>query len=65
MSLSLQDREVRLTAEMTRVELLGKQAPGGRGGRDAIVPVCQEPSLHAAPSSCTALQRPELNPVPW
>ena len=32
MSLSPQDREVRLTAEMTRAALLHKQAPGGRLG---------------------------------
>lgn len=41
MSLSPRDREVGLTAEMTRAELLRKQAPWGRARRDAIAPDCQ------------------------
>lgn len=58
MSLSAQDREVRLTAAMTGAELLCKQVPRGRDGRDAISLVSQSGNE----SSCSPLPHLALHP---
>lgn len=60
MSLSAQDREVRLTAAMTGAELLCKQVPGGRDGRDAISLVSQSGNE----SSCSPLPHLALHRGP-
>lgn len=62
MSLSPQDREVRLTAEMTRAELVCKEAPGEGWERcyRSCLSVSQETGLCAG-ASCPLLPRWVLN----